>query len=318
MSTTPAVRLLRHGEPLALEEIELPAPGEGEVLLEVAYCGVNPIDRYVALGLVAPDGPLPRTLGGEASGLVGGRPVVVTGHGLGATRDGLWAGRAVVPAEALVDVPTGVDLQRAAAIGIAGRTAWRTAVDVGALDAADRVLVLGASGGVGSMVVSLCRHRGATVAGQTADPSKSAWLRERGADEVVVAADGASLAADADLRRLAPTLVLDCLGGTFTAAAIELLAPGGRIVLFGTSAGAHGEVPLQMLYRKGLRMLGYGGLVETPESVRRGIAEALGAVASGDLEVVVDSVLPLGAADEAFTRLVERRVLGKLLLDASA
>jgi NADPH2:quinone reductase len=316
VATTRAVRLLRHGEPLAVEEVELPEPGPDEVLLEVAYAGVNPVDRYTALGRVAPDGPLPRTLGSEASGVVNGRAVVVNGHGLGAGRDGLWAERAVVPAAAVVDLPEGADLLQASTMGVGGRTAWRTTVDLAETGPGDRVLVLGASGGVGSLIVSLAGHLGATVWGHTGNAEKADWVRRRGADAVVVAGDGAELASDDELRRFAPTVVLDNLGGSYTGACAELAAPGARLVLYGTSAAGSGELPLQALYRKGLRLLGYGGLIENAESARAGIVNALRALAEGRLEVPVDAVLGLEEANEAFERLVERRVRGKLVLDA--
>ncbi|MGA2014839.1 MAG: hypothetical protein ABSH51_30525 [Solirubrobacteraceae bacterium] len=72
-TTIAAARLRRHGEPLVVEQVELPEPGEGEVRVALQYAGVNPIDRYIAEGRVAPDGPLPRTLGGEAAGSLDGR-----------------------------------------------------------------------------------------------------------------------------------------------------------------------------------------------------------------------------------------------------
>ncbi len=316
MASTRAVRLLRHGEPLVVEEVELPAPGSDEVLFEIAYAGVNPVDRYAALGRVAADGPLPRTLGGEASGTVDGRPAVAVSHGLGATRDGLWAERAVVPAAAVVELPPGVDLRQAAGIGIAGRTAWRTTVDLGQVGEGDTLLVLGASGGVGSMIVSIAHHLAARVIGQTGSPDKVDFVRGCGADEVLVAADGDALRAAAG--RESPTVVLDCLGGSFTPACIELVAPGARIVLYGTSAAPSAELPLQMFYRKGLRMLGFGGLSETPEAARAGLEHAVAALAGGRLDVAIDSVLPLEQVNEAFERIVERRTRGKLLLDPQA
>lgn len=317
MTMTRAVRLRRHGDPLQVEQVELPEPGPDEVVVEIAYAGVNPVDRYVALGRVAPDGPLPRTLGGEASGTLDGRPVVVTGHGLGSMRDGLWAERAVVPADAVTELPEGVGLEVAAGSGIAARTAWRTTVDLGEVGSGDRVLVLGASGGVGSVIVSLAHDLGATVWGHTGESSKAEFVRQRGADDVVVATDGPTLASD-KVRQFAPSVVLDCLGGSFTPACIELVAPGGRIVLYGTSADPTAEIPLQMLYRKGLRLLGFGGMIETPASARAALEHVLEALAEGRIEVAVDSVLGLDAANEAFQRLVERRVRGKLILDTHA
>ena len=119
-----AARLKRHGQPLEVEPVELPEPAEGEVVVQLAFGGVNPVDRYTAEGRVAPDGPLPRTLGGEASGSLNGLPVLVFGDGLGATRDGAWAEAAVVPLTAVFELPDGVDLQHAAAMGVAGLTAW--------------------------------------------------------------------------------------------------------------------------------------------------------------------------------------------------
>lgn len=307
-----AARLVAHGEPLSVQEVDLPAPADGEAVLEMAYAGVNPIDRYGALGRVAPDGPLPRTLGVEGVGTVDGRWVVVHGHGLGSARDGTWAGAAVVPVAATVDVPGGVEPLAAAGLGVAGVTAWRAVTELARVTPGDRVLVLGASGGVGSMIVSLVRSIGATVWGQTGSEAKAAWIGSRGADHVVVAGTDGLAAAAADLR---PTAVFDALGAGFTGAAVEVMAPHGRLVLFGTSADPSGTVPLQALYRKGLTVYGYGGIIEPPEAVARGIAGALRAVADGRLEVAVDSVLPLARVNDAFERLAGRRVQGKLVLD---
>jgi NADPH2:quinone reductase len=96
------------------------------------------------------------------------------------------------------------------------------------------------------------------------------------------------------------------------------MAPRGRLVLFGTSADATGQVPLQALYRKSLRVLGYGGLMETEQAIAAGIRAALAAVADGRLEVCIDSVLPLEDVNDAFARLVKRYVRGKLVLDLGA
>ena len=96
--TVRAARLKEHGKPLHVKEVELPEPREDEVLVELQFGGVNPIDQYIAEGRVAPDRLVPRTLGGEATGTLDGRPVLVAGEGLGTMRDGVWAQAAVVPA----------------------------------------------------------------------------------------------------------------------------------------------------------------------------------------------------------------------------
>jgi NADPH2:quinone reductase len=326
-----AARLVRHGEPLTIEDVELAEPQPGEIVVDMAFAGVNPVDRYIALGRVAPDAPLPRTLGGEGSGTYRSRPVVLRGNNLGTGRDGVWATKVVVPTEALIDIPDGVPLDVAAAVGVAGVTAWRTVTELAEVTPDDRVLVMGASGGVGSMIVSIAHRLGATVWGQTGDTDKEPFVAERGADRVVVAspASGASAADSGDhasdlpafveqLSGLRPTVVFDPLGGPYFGAAIEAMAPRGRLVLFGTSADATGQVPLQALYRKSLRVLGYGGLMETEQAIAAGIRAALAAVADGRLEVCIDSVLPLEDVNDAFARLVKRYVRGKLVLDLGA
>jgi NADPH2:quinone reductase len=313
-TATRAARLHAHGKPLVVEEVDLAAPGDDEVVVEMAYGGVNPVDRYIAEGRMAPDGPLPRTLGMEGAGRVegDGRPVLVQGQGLGTQRDGTWAERMVAPRAALTDIPAGVDLAEAAAMGVAGTTAWRTATDLGRVAADDRVLVLGASGGVGSILVPLCRSLGARVWGQTGNPSKAGFITGLGAEEVVTAAAGELAAAVAPL---APTVVFDPLGDGFTAAAIEALGPFGRLVSFGTSAGPMAEVNMQSVYRKGLTVYGYGGLIEPEDRAAAGKAAALAALAEGRLRVVVAEVVALGRVNDALAALVDRSVTGKIVLD---
>jgi NADPH2:quinone reductase len=310
-----AARLVQHGQPLQIEEVDIAEPGDQEALLEVAYAGVNPVDMYAAQGRVAPDAPVPRTLGGEAAGTVDGRPVMVRGYGLGTTRDGLWASAAVVPRGALIDVPAGVDLSAAATMGVAGVTAWRTVAEVAAVNADDTVLVLGARGGVGSMIVSLAHSLGATVAGQTGHEDNHDWITAHGADYVVVS-DAAGL--DEALADLRPTVVFDPLGGEFTGAAIEILQPYGRLVLFGASAGPEGLVPLRTLYRKGISLLSYAGLLATDEELGVAIRESLQALAAGTMKVTIDSAMPLKQVNDAFTRIASRDVRGKIVLDTRA
>jgi len=304
-----------HGEPLVVDDVDLADPAEGEVVLTMRYAGINPVDRYAMLGRVAPDGPIPRTLGTEGLGTVGDRTVVVHGAGLGTARDGLWATAAVVPAATMVDVPAGVDPVVAATVGVAGVTARRAVADLGRVTADDRVLVLGASGGVGSMAVSMAAAAGAEVWGQTGSASKAEWLEGQGARRVVVA-DAPELADRVGDYR--PTVVIDPLGGGFTGAAITAMAPRGRLVIFGTSAGTEGEVPLQQLYRKGLTVLGYAGLMEPIERINQGIADVLADLAGGVFTAPVDDVVPLGRVNEALDRLTDRSLRGKVVLDLQA
>jgi NADPH2:quinone reductase len=308
-----AARLIEHGEPLQVQEVQLPTPAEGEALVELAYAGVNPVDRYGAEGRVAPDGPLPRTLGSEAAGHLDGRAVIVVDEGLGSTRDGVWAGAVVAPREAVIELPDGVDLRAAAAMGVVGLTAFNVVrlADVGS---DDRVLVLGASGGVGSAIVSVARAAGATVWAQTGSEEKTGFVEQQQPDRVIVASAEDILQ---QIRELEPTVVLDPLGDGFLAPSIEALTVRGRLVVYGTSAGPEVTFNLQQLYRKRISLLGYGGLQLSREERRSGLEQALQALARGALKIPIDEVLPLDQINEAFERLANRRVQGKLLLALS-
>ena len=310
--TVRAARLIEFGQPVQIDDVELPAPGEGEVRVDLHYGGVNPIDRYNAAGQVNPDAVRPRTLGGEAAGEIDGRLVLVAGEGLGFVRDGVWSQAAVVPREAVVEVPEGVAAEHAAAMGIAGLTALNCVRTLARVTADDRVVVLGASGGVGSMIVSLARSAGATVWGQTGSEAKVAVITAEGADQVLV---GGPEDISAALAGFEPTVAFDVLGDGYTGALVEAMAARGRIVSLGVSAGADVTFNMRLLYRKMLSLLGYGGTILTREDRRPGLQDALEAVRAGQMSVRVDSVLPLQDVNDAFQRLVDRSVQGKLLLD---
>lgn len=307
-----AARVHAFGEELRLDDVPEPEPGPGEALLEVQFASVNPLDVWVTRGTVAGGRqPLPFVPGSEASGEIDGRPVLVRGGGLGVARDGLYRERASVPAEAVTPVPSGLGLDIAAGLGVAGATAWMLVHEVARVGAEDRVLVLGASGGVGSLVVQLARSAGATVWGQTTSPDKAAFVTGLGAERAVVATADELAAAASGLE---PTVVVDPLADGYTVAAIEALSPFGRLVLYGASAGERAEVDLRALYRKSVQLLTYSGTIEPAERNRAATERALEAAARGELVVNVDEVLPLERAAEAHRRIVERRVRGKLLL----
>ncbi|MBL7496410.1 zinc-binding alcohol dehydrogenase family protein [Frankia sp. CNm7] len=313
-TVTRAVRLAAAGEPPRLDEqAELPVPGDDEVLVELDHAGVNPIDGYAAAGQIGDLSHLPRTLGVEGTGILAGTGtrVVLAGSGLGLTRDGTWAGAVVVPRDAVVEVPGELDPAQAGAIGTAAVTAYNALHVLGRIEPDDRVLVLGAGGGVGVVAVQLAKLAGASVVGQVGSPAKRAAVAGLGADRVVVAGVGNLAAEVGDFR---PTLVVDPLGGGFTPSAVEFAAVGGRIVIVGVSAGQDISLPGRTFYRKGLSLLGYAGLVVTPEG-RATATRALAAdVVAGRLRIPVDEVVPLDRFDEAFARLRDRSVLGKVVL----
>src|SRR5215471_740300 len=172
-----AVRVHRFGEPLQVDDVPEPEPGPGEVVVQLEYVGVNPLDVWLTRGTVAGGGQqLPFVPGVEAVGSFDGRHFLVRLPGAGTVRDGFYRERLAAPESALAAVPEGLDLGQAAAMPVAGATAWRLVNDVASVGPEDRVAVLGASGGVGSLAVQLAKSRGAVVWGQTGSEQKTAGI----------------------------------------------------------------------------------------------------------------------------------------------
>jgi NADPH2:quinone reductase len=309
-----AARVHRFGDPLQVDDLPEPEAGPGEVVVALEFIGVNPVDIWVTRGTVAGGRqPLPFVPGMEAVGSAGGRRYIVRPPGFGAERDGLYRERAAVPESALRPLPEGVDPAQAAGLPVVGATAWRLVDDVAPVTAEDRVIVLGASGGVGSIVVQLAKARGAVVWGQTTNPDKAAAITSLGADRAVVAT--ADDLADR-LAELRPTVAFDPLGGAFTRALVDALAVGigGRLALFGVSSGSEVTLDLRTLYRREVQVLTYSGTVEPPARTQAAFEAALAELAAGRIRVPVDEVLPLERAAQAHQRILEKGVRGKLLL----
>jgi NADPH2:quinone reductase len=308
-----AMRQHAYGEPLVLEHVPEPTPGPGEVLVTVTRAAVNPLDVWISRGTVTAAGALPRTGGGEGAGVTAdGRRVAFRGAGLGVTRDGAYAERVAVPAAALADIPDGVSDAQAAGVGIAGVTALDI-VELAEISAGSTVLVLGASGGVGSYALQMARLRGARTIAQTSDAGRVASLAAL-ADRVVLSAGDDLEDAVHHAGEQAVDVVLDPLGGPFGGPAVRLLRAGGVMVVYGASAGPAFSVTATEFYRKMARIVGYGGLGTNPAELSARAAQILAEIAAGRLVSQIAAELPLEQANEAHARIVERRAGGKLLL----
>lgn len=173
-----AARIFVYGRPSVIEiadDVPIPVPGPGEVLVEVAATSFNPTEVAVRSGLF--DLPLPHTLGWDVAGTVDGDPVV-------GWIDGAAAEYAVAPAGRLVPAPRRIPLADAAALPLAGLSAWQMVFEHGQVRPGHRVLVNGAGGGIGGFAVQLAKHAGAHVTA-TASPRSAGAVRALGADDVV-------------------------------------------------------------------------------------------------------------------------------------
>jgi NADPH2:quinone reductase len=305
-----AARVHSFGGPLTVDDVDAPTAADGDVVVALRYAAVNPLDVWTCNGNFAAVTPLPHIPGVEGIGTVGEQVFLVRGGGIGIARAGTYAEAVAVAPSSLIPVPAGVELEQAASMGVAGLTAWRCVHDRAAVTASDTVLVTGATGGVGSLAVQLARAAGASVIGQTSNGSKARVIEDLGATAIVTG-DGSQLVTA--LGGAQPSVIIDGLGGSFVRAGIEALANDGRYVSYGTSSATEASVDMRVLYRKGITLVGYTGLREEDPSAA--YAQLFAAVAAGQLTMAIDEVLPLGEAGTAHTRILERRVTGKLLLD---
>lgn len=334
----------RTGGPEVLEVREAPdpVPGAGEVLVAVEAAGVNFADVLARQGLYPDAPPLPAVVGYEVGGTVaavgaGVSSVAVGDPVLALTRFGGYASHVVAPEVAVFRRPGGMSAETGAALPVTYLTAFQMMVVMGSVRPAEdlgrpvRVLVHGASGGVGTACADLGRVYGAELIG-TASPGKHDYVRERGYAHAVDYRAGDWVA---EVKRLTDgegvDVVLDPIGGRHWSRSLDALAPSGRLVVYGISSVAGGGKAALATMALGvpwLRMSAFalmnanhgvlgvnmGHLWGARERVRGWAGRLLDLWRDGHLRPHVDRVVPFGEAPEAHRHLEARRNVGKVLL----
>lgn len=289
------------GEPATLADVAEPTCGEGESLLSVVSAPLNPIDVAVAAGRSFAGHPrLPYVVGVEAVGRVVWSSayqkddlVFTCLDGLGTTRDGACSELVVARDATLVPLPSGVDPSCAAALGTAGLAAWIPLTQIAPVREGDVVLVLGATGTVGRLAVSIARSLGAkrVVAAGRREAGLHA-AAEAGADAVVRIGDPERLA---DELRAAcggdgPTLVFDPLWGQPLVAALEAAVKHARVIQLGQSAAPVAEVASGLVRGKNLQVYGYTTLNLPLEAVMHAYRDLIRHHVETPLPVDVENV----------------------------
>ncbi|MFB9234822.1 zinc-binding dehydrogenase [Plantactinospora siamensis] len=313
-----AVWLTGYGGPEVLVpgDAPEPAPGPGQVLVDVAYANITFVEtQFRATGFGPFRGELPMIPGNGVGGLVAavgpqvdpglvGRRVVTGTGGAGG-----YAERVAVPVDGLFPVPAGLPLDGAVALLADGRTATML-IAAAELAPGDRVLVEAAAGGVGSLLVQLARDAGARVVAAAGGSRKTGLLGGLGADVVVDYAEpGWSERIRSELGGL--DAAFDGVGGEIGRSAFELLEPGGRLLSFGLASGGWTDVPAELAAERGVRLLRPAA---PPERLRAYTEQALAAAAAGRLRPVIGQRFPLEAAAAAHAAIGARRTIGKTLL----
>ncbi|WP_018351135.1 zinc-binding dehydrogenase [Longispora albida] len=299
----------------ALEVGELPEPATPEdwVTVEVRASSLNHHDLWSLRGVGLGAEALPMILGCDAAGLYEGRRVLVhavIGEGADETLDpkrsllsekwpGTLAERVRVPARNVIDIPDGISFADAACLPTAWLTAYRMLTTRGRLPEGGSVLVQGAGGGVATAAIVLAKALGARVYATSRSEDKRAQAEALGA---VALEPGARLPERVDV-------VIETVGAATIDHSIKCTAPGGRIVVSGSTSGHLATVDLRRVFFLQQEIVG------STMGTREELAALLQLVADRGIRPVIDSVFPFAEARKAFERLESGDVFGKIVLE---
>jgi NADPH:quinone reductase len=312
-----AIQIDEFGGPEALSyrDVEDPTPGDGEVVIDVARAGINFADTHATRDDYLAKQSLPLIPGAEVSGRTadGRRVAALLGSGG-------YAQRVAVPEAFLIPVPDAVDDDVAAAVLLQGLTAMALVKRCARIEPGETLVVEAAAGGTGTLAVQIGKRAGARVIGLASSEEKRALVERLGADATVDSrAEGLGAAIRAANEGKRVDAVLHMSGGAAFDAELDVLAPLGRMVVFGIASREQREVSTAALLRGSKSVIGFwlAHLLGRPDLLTPMIGELLSAVAAGEIEATIGGVYPLSEAARAHEDLIARRTSGKLLLDPS-
>jgi NADPH2:quinone reductase len=315
-----AMQVTELGKPLSLREIPQPQAGEGEVVVRVHTCGLNFGDLLIIKGTYQEKPELPFTLGMELCGTITEVGPGVSGFKVGQRVAsycgfGALAEYAAIPASVCVPIPDVMTDEDAAAFLIAYGTS-HVALDYKAhLKAGERLLVLGASGGVGLTAVELGKLMGAEVVAVARGPEKLSVAKAAGADYLV---DSETDDIRAAVKALGGAdVVYDPIGGDQFKAALRACRPEARLIPLGFASGEVPQIPANHLLVKNLTVIGFywGGYTRVnPKVLTDSFAVLTRWYVDGKIKPHVSNVLPLEQANEALDLLRTRQATGKVVV----
>ena len=310
-------------ESLVIEDIEPLRSGRGQVVIDVRACGVNFPDTLIIQGKYQFKPAPPFSPGGEVAGIVkeigeGVENVKVGDRVIAFTGWGGFAEEVVADAARLIPMPGGMDFATAAAFVMVYGTSHYALKDRAQLKPGETLLVLGAAGGVGLATVELGKVMGAHVIAAASTNEKLEVCKQQGADEVINYATE-------DLKERVKQLtsgkgvdvVFDPVGGDYSEAALRGMAWEGRFLVIGFTAGDIPRIPLNLPLLKGCSIVGvfWGAFSDRdPRRSQQHLQELLTWFAEGKLKPRISASYPLEQAAQALNAMMERKVMGKVVL----
>ncbi len=313
------------GMPDSLVVKELPdaVAGPGQVAIDIKAAGVNFPDVLIIQGKYQFKPELPFTLGSELAGVVSAVGPDVTAFKAGDkviafTSIGAFAEQIVVPVQACMPMPPGMDFDTAAAITLTYGTSHHAVVDRAALKEGETMLVLGAAGGVGLAAIEIGKALGATVIAAASTDDKLAVCSAHGADATINYAT-------CDLREAiksatggkGPDVIYDPVGGDYTEAAFRSIGWRGRYLVVGFANGEIPKLPLNLALLKGAALMGvfWGEFVKRePKANMAAMRQLLGWLAEGKIKPLVSARYALADTGKALNDMAARKVTGKVVI----
>ena len=323
-----AVAIDAHG---GLDQVRLrtdwpePKAGPGQAVVEVKACGLNYLDIFVLQGMPGLPVTMPRIPGGDISGVVHsvgagvarewvGRRVLIDPHikpggALGEHANGGLCERIAIEAENLIHMPDAVTFEQAASLPIAYGTAYRMMITRGQLKAGELVLILGASGGVGTGCVQIAKNLKARVIACASSADKLRRLKELGADHVIdYTKDDFSKKAWEISGKQGVDVLVNYTGGDTWVPSLRALAKHGRLLTCGATAGFDPKTDIRYIWRREVSIIGANGWT------REDLEALLLEVERGTIKPIIDHVLPLADSADAMRILQDRKVFGKVIV----
>ena len=307
---------------LSLEEIPALAPGVGEVLVRMLAAPVNPADLNVIEGTYGELPSLPCTIGNEGVGVV--EQVGSSVHGLSVGQTvlplsfGTWAEKMVVPAEALIVLPDGLDPLQAAMLAVNPATAWRMLHDFALLEPGDWIVQNAANSGVGRAVIQLAKALGLRTLNVVRRVELVEELEKIGGDVVVTEETNLRDQVQALCGGKNPKLALNAVGGASALNLANALAAGSPLVTYGAMGRQPLKIPNSLLIFKNLSFHGFWlrrwKETASPTDVRETYQKLSAYLLAGVLHTPVHKTFPLSQALEAVAEAAREKRSGKVLL----
>ncbi len=318
-----AMQVVELGQSLEMRDISMPTPKPGEVVVRVAACGLNFGDLLIVKGTYQEKPALPATIGMEMSGTISAVGDGVEGLNVG-QRVAAYSGfgglaeYAALPAQVCVPIPDEMSFTDAAAFLVAYGTS-HVGLDYKArMQPGERLLVLGASGGVGLTAVELGKLMGAEVIACARGAEKLAVAKAAGADHLL---DSDTVDLRAEVKALGGAdVVYDPVGGDLFDAALRACNPEARLLPLGFASGGVPQIPANYLLVKNLTVMGYywGGYTRVnPKVLTDSFATLFEWYQQGKLSPHVSHILPLDQANEGLELLRTRKATGKVVISVT-